>query len=159
MCYSILVKLSKEGIIMNWIISDIHNVLIIGCGVFYSVLCIFSIVTGLMYASGKKALNPLELSDKFIQKLDTEDKIKRFAMNMGWVTFGVGLVQGLTAFSLFKGHHPIYYFIALGFTVFSILSVSFKLSHKRSAFALIKALCYVTILVILLLSSTRVLFF
>lgn len=144
---------------MNWIISDIHNFLIIGCGVFYSVLCIFSIVTGLMYASGNKTLNPLELSDKFMQKLDTPDKLKRFTMKMGWVTFGVGLVQGLTAFSLFKGYHPIYYAMALGFTLFSILSVSFKLSHKRSAFAIIKAICYVTILVILLLSSTRALFF
>ena len=42
--------------------------LLTACAVFYSVLCIFSIVTGLMYASGKRALNPIELSDSFLQK-------------------------------------------------------------------------------------------
>ena len=30
------------------------NVLLLLCGIFYAVLCVFSIVTGLMYASGKK---------------------------------------------------------------------------------------------------------
>ena len=41
------------------------NILLILCGIFYAVLCVFSIVTGLMYASGKKEMNPLELSDRF----------------------------------------------------------------------------------------------
>ena len=38
------------------------------CGVFYGVLCVFSIVTGLIYVSGKRELNPLELSDTFMEK-------------------------------------------------------------------------------------------
>ena len=36
------------------------NLLLIICGGFYAVLCVFSIVTGLMYASGRKQLNPPE---------------------------------------------------------------------------------------------------
>ena len=30
------------------------DALLLLCGIFYAVLCVFSIVTGLMYASGKK---------------------------------------------------------------------------------------------------------
>ena len=44
------------------------DVLLLLCGIFYAVLCVFSIVTGLMYAGGKKKLNPLELSDKFMSR-------------------------------------------------------------------------------------------
>lgn len=50
---------------MNWIICDYHNILLILCGIFYSVLCIFSIVTGLMYASGKKKRKPLRKRASF----------------------------------------------------------------------------------------------
>lgn len=144
---------------MNWIISDFDNILLILCGVFYSVLCIFSLVTGLLYAFGKRELNPLELSDKFMSKLDNDDKMKAFARKMGWVTFVVGIVQGITAFSLFKGYNPIYYFIALGFTVFSILSASFKLKGKINMFPILKLVFYITIVVILLLPGSRALFF
>lgn len=38
------------------------------CGLFYALLCLFSIVTGLLYAGGKKELNPLELSDRFMAR-------------------------------------------------------------------------------------------
>ena len=76
------------------------NILLILCGIFYSVLCIFSIVTGLMYASGKKELNPLELSDEFMSLYTDQDKLKRFTIKMGWVTFLVGIVQGITAFAI-----------------------------------------------------------
>lgn len=136
-----------------------NNLLVILCGVFYSVLCVFSIVTGLIYMSGKKKLNPLELSEKFVKKLKDSNKMDKFTRTMGLVTFIVGIVQGLTAFALFKGHSPILYFIALGFTIFSIISVSVKLKGKINAFPIIKFVFYVAILIILLLNSTRILFF
>ena len=112
---------------MNWIIADYHNILLILCGVFYSVLCIFSIVTGLIYSSGKKQLNPLELSDRFMEKLSDPGKLQKFTVKMGWVTFVVGIVQGITAFAIFRGHSIVLYLIAVGFTLFSIASVSVKL--------------------------------
>ena len=144
---------------MNWILFEMKNIPLILCGLFYSVLCIFSIVTGLIYMSGKKELNPLELPDRFVHKLEDEHKKGRFTITMGFVTFVVGFVQGLTAFSIFHGHSPVYYWIALGFTVFSVLSVSVKLKGKINAFPLMKSVFYVMILVILLLKSSRALFF
>ncbi len=144
---------------MEWLGLQSHNIPLILCGVFYAVLCIFSIVTGLIYMSGKKELNPLELSDEFVQRLSDPDKRKKFTITMGLVTFVVGIVQGLTSFSIFKANSPVLYWIALGFTIFSICSVSFKLKGKINAFPLLKFAAYVTILVILLLGSTRTLFF
>lgn len=144
---------------MNWIIHDFQGIPLILCGVFYSVLCIFSIVTGCIYMTGKKELNPLELSDSFVAKLDTPEKMTEFAKKMGLVTFIVGIVQGLTAFALFKGHSRFLYWFAVGFTLFSIGSVSVKLKGKINAFPLMKMIFYVAILIILLLKSTRVLFF
>ena len=143
---------------MNWIIGDSNNLLITLCGIFYSILCVFSIVTGIIYMSGKKELNPLELSDKFVKKLNDTNKLGKFTIKMGLVTFIVGLVQGLTAFAIFKGHSIILYWIAVSFTIFSICSVLFKLKGKISAFPVIKLFFYIFILVILLLNSTRVLF-
>jgi len=141
------------------LILEFNNIPLILCGVFYSILCVFSIVTGLIYVYGKKKLNPLELSDKFVQKLDTNDKLKKFTIKMGWVTFVVGIVQGITAFAIFHGHSKVLYFIALGFTIFSIFSVLFKLKGKINAFPLMKLIFYLVILIILLLNSTRELFF
>ena len=140
---------------MNWIISEIHNLPLILCGVFYSVLCIFSIVTGMIYASGKKELNPLELSKKFMKKLDTDEKLRAFTIKMGWITFIVGIVQGLTAFAIFKGYNTVLNLFAIGFTIFSILSVSFKLKGKRSFFAITKLIFYSLILIILLLAGVN----
>ena len=132
---------------------------VILCGVFYSVLCVFSIVTGLMYASGKKQLNPLELSEKTVSRLsDPEEKLK-FTVRMGWVTFFVGIVQGITAYALFRRNSPVFYWVALGFTLFSIASVTFKLKGKIHAFPILKCVAYVAILAVLLLGSTRMLFF
>ena len=144
---------------MQWIIKDINNLPIILCGLFYSLLCIFSIVTGLIYMSGKRKLNPLELSDKFVKKLNTKEKLDKFTKKMGLVTFIVGIVQGLTAFALFKGYNKGLYYLALGFTLFSIASVLFKLKGKISAFPILKFIFYIIILVILLLKNTLVLFF
>ena len=104
------------------------------CGAFYALLCVFSIVTGLMYASGNRKLNPLELSEKFMSRYAEPGKLKRFTVKMGWVTFVVGIVQGITAYALLRKGSPALYGIALGFTVFSILSVAFKLKGKINAF-------------------------
>ena len=119
---------------MDWIITDIHNLPLIFCGIFYSVLCIFSIVTGLIYASGKRKLNPLELSEKFMEKYKDEEKLKAFTIKMGWVTFVVGIVQGLTAISIFNGYNTFLNIFAICFTIFSICSVMFKLKGKINLF-------------------------
>ena len=125
------------------------KILLIICAIFYSILCIFSIVTGLIYISGKKELNPLELSDKFVGKLEKENKLVKFAKFMGLVTFIVGIVQGLTAYAIFMDK---FYVLSIGFTIFSILSVSFKLKSKINIFPVLKALAYVSILIILIIN-------
>ncbi len=129
--------------------------LLTACAVFYSVLCIFSIVTGLMYASGKRELNPIELSDSFMKKYSEPEKRHRFAVRMGWVTFVVGIVQGITTFAIFRGNSLINHVIAIGFTLFSIASVTFKLKGKANLFSLLKFVAYVAILIVLLLPKAR----
>ncbi len=126
------------------------SVLLLLCGIFYAVLCIFSIVTGIIYMSGRKELNPLELSDKFMEKLSDPQKKKKFAVTMGFVTFVVGLVQGLTSYAIIKGRNQLFYWIAIGFTVFSIGSVSVKLKGKINGFPIMKAVFYVAILIMLI---------
>ena len=135
------------------------HLLLVACGIFYLVLCVFSIVTGLMYASGKKELNPIELSDRFMEKYQDPEKRKAFARKMGWVTFFVGIVQGITAHSIFRAGSPLCYWIAVGFTLFSIGSVSVKLKRKVNAFPLLKFAAYIAILIVLLLPAARVAFF
>ena len=126
------------------------DILLKACGVFYAVLCVFSIVTGLLYAGGKKELNPLELSDRFLSKYQDPEKRRRFAVRMGWVTVAVGIVQGITAYAIFRAGSPLRYGVALCFTVFSICSVAFKLKGKINLFPLLKCVAYVAILVILI---------
>ena len=135
---------------MNWIISDSQNFLLVLCGIFYSILCIFSIVTGIIYMSGKKELNPIELPDKFVEKLNNQDKLKAFTIKMGIVTFIVGIFQGITALSIFIDSSVILHYFAVGFTIFSICSVVIKLKGKINAFPIVKLLFYVTILIVLL---------
>jgi hypothetical protein len=53
----------------------------------------------------------------------------------------------------------VYYWVALGFTLFSIASVGFKLKGKINAFPILKLIAYLAILTVLLLGSTRALFF
>ena len=120
------------------------------CAAFYGLLCVFSIVTGLIYASGKRKLNPLELSDRFVEKLDDDRKLQAFTRKMGWVTFLVGIVQGITSFAIASTRGMWGYGVALGFTVFSICSVLFKLKGKINAFPLLKLIAYVAILVVLI---------
>jgi len=115
--------------------------------VFYAVLCVFSIVTGIIYMSGKRRLNPLELSDRFLSRLDTPEKLQRFTVRMGFVTFVVGIVQGATACAIFT---TTLYGLALGFTIFSIASVAFKLKGKINAFPLLKLVAYLAILIALI---------
>ena len=135
-----------------------ENIPLTLCGFFYAVLCIFSIVTGLIYMSGKKELNPLELSDDFVKRLDDPEKMRSFTKKMGLVTFFVGIIQGLTSYAILKGRTPVFYWIALGFTVFSICSVGYKLKGKINAFPLLKLVCYLAVLVILLLPGSKALF-
>lgn len=125
------------------------KILLIICAIFYSILCVFSIVTGIIYMTKKKELNPLELSDKFFNKLKNENKLSSFTKMMGFVTFLVGIIQGLTAYAIF---YDKFYVLSIGFTIFSILSVSFKLKSKINLFPLLKSLAYISILIILILN-------
>lgn len=86
-----------------------HHLALHLSSLFYAVLCVFSIVTGLIYMSGKRELNPLELSDNFMQRLSDHKKRKKFARFMGFVTFVVGIVQGITSFSIFKAGRKLHY--------------------------------------------------
>ena len=135
------------------------DTLLLLCGIFYAVLCVFSIVTGLMYAGGKKKLNPLELSDKFMSRYTDSDRLMRFTIKMGWVTFLVGIVQGITSFAILHRHNAVLYWIALAFTLFSIASVAWKLKGKINAFPVLKCIAYTAILVVLILGGARAQFF
>ncbi|MBQ3404530.1 MAG: hypothetical protein IJG63_03820 [Oscillospiraceae bacterium] len=145
--------------IMEWMAFQGPNIPLILSGAFYALLCVFSIVTGLIYMSGKKELNPLELSDRLMAKLENGERRRRFARRMGLVTFAVGLVQGLTAWAILKGASTVLYRLALGFTLFSIASVLLKLKGKLNAFPLLKLAAYLAVLLVLLLPSARALFF
>ncbi len=100
--------------------------------------------------TGKRKLNPIELSDKFVKKLNTEQKLLSFTKKMGLVTLIVGLFQGLTAYSIYKADSIIFYYIAITFTIFSICSVLFKLKNKVNLFPMTKLFCYIIILIALL---------
>lgn len=77
---------------------------------------------------------------------------------MGFVTFIVGIVQGVTAYAILEGEGLVFFWIALGFTVFSICSVVFKLKGKINFFPLMKLVVYAAILMVLLLPGTKTLF-
>ena len=128
------------------------NLPLILCGLFYGVLCIFSIVTGLIYMSGKRKLNPLELSDSFVKRLSEKDKLNQFTILMGFVTFAVGIVQGITSYCLFQANSALGYYFAFDFNLFSICSVLFKLKGKINAFPLLKLCAYLFVLIVLLLN-------
>ena len=137
----------------------IRSIPLILCGLFYALLCVFSIVTGIIYMKGTRELNPVELPDAFVDRLENADRKRSFAAKMGIVTFIVGIVQGLTSWAILRGTTPVYYWAALGFTVFSICSVLFKLKGKISAFPLLKLGCYTLIFIIFLLKTTRAVYF
>ena len=133
-----------------WNIKPFFRIPTVIGGVFYGVLCVFSIVTGLMYALGKRELNPLELSDSFVRKLDTEEKKTAFARKMGVVTFLVGIAQGITAAAMVMHANSLGYAAALGFTLFSIASVLYKLKGKVNAFPALKLVAYLAIIAVLI---------
>ena len=87
--------------------------------------------------SGKRKLNPLELSDKFVKKIKN---IEKFTKKMGLVTFIVGIAQGISAFGLYKMNYLLYFSFA--FTIFSFVSAFTKLWNKWSTFAFLKIICY-----------------
>ncbi len=124
---------------------DFVLVLLILSNFFYGLLCIFSIVTGIMYATGKRKLNLVELSDKFMKKIKDTDS---FAKKMGIVTIIVGIFQGLVPVLIINT--DIWFYYILIFTIFSICSVGYKLYGKISKFAIIKLSCYLLILIALL---------
>ena len=126
------------------------NVALIASGLFYAVLCVFSVVTGAMYLVGGRRLNPVELPDRFVKRLGDEGKLERFARIMGLVTIVVGIVQGVSAYAILLASGTWARLFAVGFTVFSLCSVLFKLKGKISAFPLLKLVAYVAVLVALL---------
>ncbi len=129
------------------------------CGIFYAVLSVFSLVTGLIYVNGKRKLNPIELSDKFMSHFTSQDKLNLFTKTMGWITFIVGILQGITSFAIFQRNKMAYYWIALGFTLFSITSVAFKLKGKINMFPVLKCILYTAVLIVLLLGEAKAQFF
>lgn len=131
------------------------KLLLYASAAFYALLCVFSVVTGVIYMCGKRELNPLELSDKFMEKYADPEKRKAFAVRMGFVTFVVGIVQGITAFAVIRRGSNLHFGIALGFTLFSIASVCFKLKGKIHAFPLLKLAAYLAVLGILLVSRIK----
>ena len=135
------------------------NIPLIICGAFYALLCVFSIVTGVLYASGKRKLNPVELSQEFVDKMKDPEEQAAFARKMGRATIFVGILQGVSAAAFFLRHSPVLYWIALGFTVFSLGSVAVKLRGKVGVFQVSKCVSYLAVLVVLLLASSRVEFF
>jgi len=132
---------------------------LVACGLFYALLCVFSVVTGAMYLIGTRKLNPIELSDEMVRRLEGEGQLERFARIMGAVTIVVGIVQGASSLSILTAAGRGAYALALGFTLFSISSVLLKLRGKISAFPLLKLVAYLAILVVLVLPDTRTLFF
>ena len=127
------------------------NVALIASGLFYAVLCVFSVVTGAMYLVGGRRLNPVELPDRFVKRLGDEGKLERFARIMGLVTIVVGIVQGVSAYAILFASGTWARWFAVGFTIFSLCSVLFKLKGKISAFPLLKLGAYIAVLIALLI--------
>ena len=128
-----------------------NNIVLLACGAFYALLCVFSIVTGALYLIGKRKLNPVELSDRFVARLTEEGRLERFARTMGLVTMLVGVAQGVAAWSILCASDTPARYYAVGFTLFSLFSVAFKLSKKVSAFPLVKLVAYVGVLLVLVI--------
>jgi hypothetical protein len=74
---------------------------------------------------------------------------------MGWVTFIVGIFQGITALGIFIGYNVYLNYFAIFFTLFSIFSVVFKLIKKRNMFSFLKLIAYLIILVVLIISGPK----
>ena len=127
-------------------------------GAFYAVLCIFSIVTGLMYLRAGNVVNPLELPQSMADRMADPNYMAKVSRFFGWLTFSVGIVQGLTSYSLIVGKRKWNYWLALGFTIFSILSAGTKLVTTFNIFPILKEVAYVAILIVILSKSTKALY-
>lgn len=128
-----------------------RGIAVAACGIFYWVLCVFSIVTGLRYLRKGNVVNPLELPKKMAARMDDPEYMRKTSVFFGWLTFWVGVVQGLTAWSVMFGGSPWNYRLALGFTVFSLISAGSKLLMTFNIFPILKEAAYLAILAVLLL--------
>ena len=137
----------------------VKNIPLILSGVFYCGLCIFSLVVGLIHMTGDRKLDTRELSEKTLKKLSDPEKMKAFARKMGWVTFIVGIVQGVTGYCILRGGSPVCYWIPFAFDAFSIFSAGMKLKSKIDWFPLCKIIAYTAILMVMLLPASRALYF
>lgn len=136
-----------------------RGILVLCCGIFYSVLCIYSIVTGLLYLRKGNVVNPLELPKSMAARMDDAGYMRRVSVFFGWLTVVVGLVQGLSACCLFFGSCPWQYWVVFGFTIFSMLSAGTKLVMTFHLFPILKEAAYIGIFIVLLLDATKALFF
>lgn len=128
-------------------------------GIFYSCLCVFSIVVGLMYIAELLEMKDVEIPESFMNVLSDKNAVGIFSIIMGFVTFTVGLTQGLSAYCCFLGKKPVNYFLVLGFTILYIISAAGKIFSSVSFFPIMKVVFYVAILIILLLKKTRETYF
>jgi len=130
--------------------------LLIFCGLFYSILCIFSIVSGIVQICSSD-LAAIELNDAMISAIQGALTSTGLTIGVffGLVTILVGILQGLAAFAIWKGHSKIGYWYALGFTVFSLLSCSSKLFMSVNLFSIAKIIVYILVIVILIMGVSR----
>ena len=124
------------------------------CGLFYSGLCIFSIIVGLYYCISNNALNQIELSQT---ALDTMTRVIPVSVSLffGILTILVGIAQGVSAYGIFSIASPKLYRFAVGFTVFSLLSCSSKLFMSINAFSICKIVAYIAVLFILIKNRSK----
>jgi uncharacterized membrane protein len=122
-------------------------ILIIFSTIIYSILCAFSIKTGVLYIIGRRELTNEELSDSTIKKI--KDK-KKYAKKIGIATFIEGIFQGIAAIfillAIINSKLIVLYDIAMIFNVFSFISIFIKLWNMSSKSAWIKIVCYSIIL-------------
>ena len=76
----------------------------------------------------------------------------------GIVTIVVGVLQGLAAFSIWKGKSMLGYRYVIGFTIFSLLSCSSKLFMSVNLFSIAKITAYILVIIILVMSASRAYF-
>ena len=111
-----------------------------------------------MYLRAGNVVNPLELPRSMVERMDDPDYMAKVSRFFGWLTFSVGIVQGMTSYSLIVGRRKWNYWLALGFTIFSILSAGTKLVTTFNPFPILKEVAYVAILIVILSKSTRALY-
>ena len=86
--------------------------------------------------SNDVACDMAEFRADHYEHVQDPEKLKKFTVRMGWVTFVVGIVQGITAYAVLQAGNLLHYLTAVGFTLFSIASVACKLKGKSVFFRL-----------------------